>query len=339
MNPISDIQEFIVGLGDLFFGNKRSQDTIETTMELPPIIKKKPMKYIYRPINIREYIGQARAKERIELNLQKIINGKPVNFLLSGSAGCGKTTLAYIIGHHTGFKVHYYIGQSFTRKDLGQFLIDNEREDGEMRNILFIDELHGLDTELAEELYPILEDMKVRDRDITPFIFIGATTKKSVLIQNLKPFVDRCAEGDITLEDYTAEDIEQIIRQFKIQIYPDVEVSDEVYNLIGRNCRFTPRIAIALFNDYAICKDMKRVLRAYRIVKDSLTDIDIKILKHLIDINKPIAKETLSIIGGMTAEEYSNIVEPFLISQGYLARTSRGRLATTQARELLESVK
>jgi holliday junction DNA helicase RuvB len=336
MNLFEDVKEFIVGFGDLFFSKQEQEEPIEENIEVKRV---RPKKFIYRPQNLTEYIGQERAKDRINLNLQKIINGKPVNFLLSGNAGCGKTTLAYLIGHHTGFKVNYFIGQSFTREDLGKFLVENENERFEMANILFIDEIHGLDKLLAEELYPILEDMQVRGRDITPFIFIGATTKKSVLIQELKPFVDRCAEGDITLEDYTAEDIEKIIKQFKEQIYSNETVSDEIYKIIGKNCRFTPRIAIALFNDFAICKNINRVLRAYRIIQDSLTDIDIKILQHMVEINKPVAKETLAIIAGMTNEEYSSIIEPFLIKSGFLARTSRGRLATEKTKQLLEGLK
>jgi len=295
-----------------------------------------PKKYSFRPRNLEEYIGQENAKELINLNIQKILTIKPVHFIISGSAGHGKSTLAYIIANMTKFKIHTYIGGSFTMENLQDFLVKNA--DGEP-NILFIDEIHGLPKELAEFLYPLVEDfiLPLGNIKVRPFIFIGATTDKNILLKRFNPLVDRCG-CQINLSHYKAEDIKRILKQYNDQIY-QVNIEEEIYNILSVNTRYNPRISIALFDDYMICQDIQKVLKAHRIIKNSLTTDDILIMEHLLEINKPVGVETLAIIIQQTKQDYQTLIEPFLIQQGYLSRTARGRVITEKSKKLLQEIK
>jgi len=296
----------------------------------------KPKKFNYRPKTLDEYIGQENAKALVRLNIKKVMEIKPVHFILSGNAGCGKTTLANIIGNHLNFPVTYQIGGTFTQEALVDFLEENE-ESGIPR-ILFIDEIHNLEKKLAEFMYPIVEDFifPIKSLKLRPFIMVGATTEKSTLIKKFKPLVDRCG-CQIVLEDYIVEDMKNILKQYNKQLFQE-EITEEIYDLLARNCRFTPRLAIAIFDDYMVCKDIKTVLNAHRIIKDSLTDIDINILKHLIEVGKPVGEEALSVIAGVDRSDYKLIIEPFLMRQGYLTRTARGRIGTDKAKKIIEKL-
>jgi len=333
-----NILEFFTGFSDIIFPNKIDNASIETQIEEHPkfYLGELSKKFIYRPQYLNEYIGQERAKELVSLNIQKIETIKPCHFLISGFAGCGKTTLAYIIASHLKFQLHSYIGGAFTMEALHDFLIANEEGTG---HILFIDETHNLDKKIAEFMYPIIEDYTIGSKQtkLKPFIMIGATTEKSTLLKKFKPLVDRCG-CQIELEQYQSQDMKQILMQYNNQIYKE-NIKDEVFEVLSKNCRFTPRIAIALFDDYLVCKNTDQVLKAHRIIRDSLTDIDIRILTHLMEINKPVGEEALSIIGGCERADFKCFIEPFLIKQNLLTRTSRGRLLTPRAKLLLEELK
>lgn len=331
----SDVLEFFTGFSDILFHRDKTQS--EPKFEDTFYMKEtKPIKFIYRPKYLDEYIGQEKAKELVKLNLQKILNIKPVHCLISGIKGGGKTTLANIIANHLDFQLHYYIAGSFTFEALSDFLIANNK--GNNPHILFLDEIHALDKKIGEFLYPILEDFIIGDEKtpIRPFIMIGATTEKSTLIKKFAPLVDRCGV-DIVLEQYKSEDIKNILKQYNEQIHK-LNVPDEVFDIISKNVRYTPRIAINTFDDYVVCKDVYKVLKAHRIIKNSLTDIDIKILQHLAEINKPVAQETLAIIGGIDKSDYKSLVEPFLLQEGYLSRTSRGRIITNKGLSLIKEL-
>jgi len=299
----------------------------------------KPVKYNYRPTSLETYIGQEDAKSLVRLNLKKIRTIKPIHILISGHAGMGKTSLANVIGKELGFNVTYQIGGAFTMETLSKFLVKNQDAPKNEYQILFIDEIHNLDKVIAEYCYPILEDFILPSGEklrLKPFILVGATTEKSTLVKKFKPLVDRCS-CQLELSDYTEEEIQKIIIQYNDQLYQK-NISSDVISLISKNCRLCPRISLGLVDDFIVCENINEVLKAHRIVKDSLTSVDIKILTHLVDIGKPIAQETLAIIGNIDKSDYRLIVEPWLINQGYISRTSRGRIATEKAKTLLQGL-
>jgi Holliday junction DNA helicase RuvB len=295
----------------------------------------KPKIYSFRPRTLTEYIGQERAKELININLQKIRTIKPVHFIISGSKGTGKSTLAYIIANELGFEISTYVAGSFTQENLVQFLVKNQ--DSEKPQILFVDEIHSLPKSLGEFMYPLLEDflLPVGNIKVKPFIFIGATTDKNILQKRLAPMIDRCQS--VNLEFYSSENIKLILKQYNDQLYKlNIEESD--YDLLSANTRYTPRISINYFDDFVICKDIKKVLSAHQVIKNSLNTNDIIILKHLAEINKPIGVEVMSIITQQTKSDFMLLQEPFLISEGYISRTARGRCITEKGKELLRSL-
>ena len=298
-----------------------------------------PVKYNYRPQTLEEYIGQSRAKERIKMCIEQIhILNNPVHFLISGTKGHGKTTLALIIAKMLGFNISTYVGNSFTKDNLVNFLTKNQ--DSDLPNILFIDEIHGLDKNLADYMLPIIEQFILPEGGIKlrPFILIGATTDKNMLAKKSEPFVDRCASGDIKLEHYTVEDIKKILKQVNDQLYQK-NIEEYVYDVLSNNTRFNPRTAIALFKDFLIVKDIDKVLHAHRIIKNGLNMDDVLVLKHLQEINKPVGIEVLAILTQQTKSDYQLLTEPFLLQQGYITRTARGRLVTEKAKQLLQEIK
>ena len=332
-----DILGMLVTMGDLILGKKdRNKDPISEEKEVYHSAQVNPMTYRFRPRNLEEYIGQNRAKELIKLNLKKIQTIKPVHFLISGTQGTGKSTLAYILANQLNFKIHTYIGGSFSMDNLREFLCESEIG---QTHILFVDEIHSLPKEMAEFMYPLLEDfmLPIGNIKVRPFIFIGATTEKNTLQKKFSPLVDRCG-CDVLLEHYNPEDIKQILKQYNSQTYKQ-EIPEEIYDALSKNTRFNPRISISLFDDYMVCRSINQVLQAHRIIKNSLTTNDILILEHLLEINKPVGVETLAIIIQQTKEDYTGLVEPFLIQQGYISRTARGRVITEKGKKLLQEIK
>jgi Holliday junction DNA helicase RuvB len=295
-----------------------------------------PKKYLFRPQTLEQYVGQERAKTLIGFNIQKIQTMKPVHFIISGTRGHGKSTLAYIIANILGYPIDTYVGGSFTMNNLSDFLKSNEVSN--TPRILFIDETHGLPKELGEFMYPLLEDFLIPVGNITvkPFIFIGATTEKNILLKKFAPLVDRCG-CDCNLSHYTSDNIKTILKQVNYQLYKK-NISEEVYDILSNNTRFNPRTSIALFEDLLVCGNVQKVLEAHRIVKNSLTTDDILILKHLSEIDKPVGIETLAIIIQQTKQDYMSIVEPFLLQNFYLSRTARGRVITEKGKELLRNL-
>lgn len=296
-----------------------------------------PKKFNYRPQTLEHYIGQIRAKELVNINVKKALTIKPVHFIISGTRGHGKSTIAYIIANMLDYDISTYVAGSFTMENLKEFLIKNA--DSTKPCILFIDEIHGLQKNIAEFMYPLLEDflLPIGNLRVKPFIFIGATTDKNILLKKFAPMVDRCG-AQLNLEHYQIEDIKQILKQYNEQLYKQ-DIPEEVYDLLGTNTRFNPRTSIAMFEDYLICKDIQKVLQAHRVIKDSLTTDDIIILKHLQEIGKPVGVETLAIIIQQTKADYTVLIEPFLLSQGYISRTARGRVITEKGSKLLEEIK
>jgi len=295
-----------------------------------------PVNYSFRPQTLNEYIGQELAKEKTRVTLEKIMRYKMSHILLSGIKGGGKTTLANIISKNLGYKIHYVVGNSFTMDALKDFLKLNEETEETM--CLFLDEVHSINKEIAEFLYPILEDFILpigEDIHLKPFLFIGATTEKNILDKKYSPLVDRCA-SQIVLEQYKAEDIEQILKQYNNQVYKE-NIEDDIFKILSINSRYTPRISIALFDDYIVTKDINKTLRINRIIKNSLTDIDIKILEYLKTVSCA-GEDALSIISQQSKQDYKQLYEKFLFSEGYILRGRGGRSISEKGKQFLKEV-
>lgn len=307
-------------------------------VHVPEHTTKAIQKFIFRPRDLEEYIGQDKAKALIRLNLQKIREIKPVHILINGSAGHGKTTLAYVIVNELKAKLYSVVGSNFDRESLFHFLDANERDYNHL-HILFIDEIHSLSKEskIAEVMYPILEDFILGNENIKPFVMIGATTEKATLIKKFEPFVTRCG-CQIHLESYIPGDIEKILLQYSQQLYETRNVPIEVIKKLSLSSKYIPRIAISMLDDYVVCKDIEMVLSAHRIVKGSLDEIDIQILSVLRNNGKPMGQKNIAIKVGIDQIDYIYIHEPFLIKGDYVTVTTRGREITPKGIAVLQEI-
>jgi Holliday junction DNA helicase RuvB len=293
-------------------------------------------KFNYRPEKLDDYISQDNAKSLIRLLFKEILEvGKMRHIIISGTRGHGKTTLAKIICNHLGFGWNYFISNSFTKENLKDFLIKNEKLG--IPQVLMLDEVHGLDKELIEFFYPILEDMLLPNTDVKlkPFMVISATTEMDFLQKKFPPFIDRMV--NIQLEPYKAEDIKLLLQTYNRQVYQK-NISDEVFDILSRNGRYNPRTSILLFDLYIASGNVNEVLKCNRIIKNGITAQDINILKTLVEIKKPVGGETLAIVAHTDNETYKSLLEPYMVQEGLIVRTSRGRLATSKAELFLQEL-
>lgn len=295
----------------------------------------KSVKLDFTPKNLDEYIGQINAKLRINTYLKKVRTIKMIHLLISGTRGHGKSTLAYIIADMLGLPIDTYVGRSFTKENLINFLAKSQ--DDKLPHILFIDEVHGLSTEITEYMLPILQSFLLPEGNLKlkDFIMIGATTNLEILQKKASPFCDRC--DTLELEHYTSNDIKIIIKQFNDRLYQR-NISEEIYDTISTNTRFNPRTSLSIFEDFIVEENIEQVLKARQIIKNSLTTRDILVLTHLAEIVKPVGIETLAIITQQTKQTFMELQEPFLLQQGYLSRSARGRSITNKGKELLRSL-
>jgi holliday junction DNA helicase RuvB len=294
-------------------------------------------KFIYRPQVLTEYIGQENAKNLISLNLKKINTLKPVHFLISGNKGHGKTTLAYIIKNMLQAKIIDRIGKQIANNDDIVNIVNEINQSKEKNVILFIDEVHSLDQAICEIFYPMMEDYKIEGKNIKPFILIGATTEKHILIKNNAPFIDRF-QVQVELTQYRSIDIYNILTQYKNQLYSEYEIPEESINIISKNSKLTPRIAISLLEDSIIESNINNVLKYHRIVYQGLTDIDFSILRILIQNKKPLGSKCLSQMIGLSEKDYLENCESYLVSQEYILRTGRGRMIAKKGEDIYNEI-
>jgi Holliday junction DNA helicase RuvB len=307
-----------------------------------------------RPAVLQEYVGQKKIKENLSLFIEaaKQRGDALDHVLLAGPPGLGKTTLAHIIAHEMGTQLHAVTGPNVEKKgDLAAILSNLQPGD-----VLFIDEVHRLQKMIEEVLYGAMEDFKLDliigqgpaartlRIDLPKFTLVGATTRTGLLSSPLR---DRFGV-QLRLDFYPAAELEQIIKR-SAQLL-NIEIDETGANEIARRSRGTPRIANRLLKrvrDYAQVrsKDSKHISRdtaqkalaLFEVDHRGLDLMDRKFLSTIIEKFEggPVGIETLSSAIGEQRDTLEDVYEPYLIQEGLLQRTPRGRMATRLAYEHL----
>ncbi|MCA9541078.1 MAG: Holliday junction branch migration DNA helicase RuvB [Myxococcales bacterium] len=301
-----------------------------------------------RPTDFSEYIGQGRVKENLRIFVQAArLRGESLDHvLLSGPPGLGKTTLAHIIATELGVRLHVTSGPALEKKgDLAGLLTNLED-----RDVLFIDEIHRLSSVVEENLYPAMEDRRfdvvigegVYARsypiELKPFTLVGATRRAGLLTS---PMRDRFGIVE-HLEFYSPEELAVIVRRSARLM--EVPLHEGAEHIIARRSRGTPRIANRLLRRV---RDIAQVLGdgvvTPSVADAALTQLDVdragfdrmdrRLLLTLIDKfdGGPVGLDTLAAAIGEEKQTVEDVYEPYLLKEGFLKRTHRGRVATRLA--------
>ncbi len=301
-----------------------------------------------RPATLAEYVGQEKARGQLEIFVQAARARAEAldHVLLFGPPGLGKTTLAHIIAREMGVNLRQTSGPVLERPgDLAALLTNLEP-----RDVLFIDEIHRLSPVVEEILYPALEDYQIDimigegpaarsvKLDLPPFTLVGATTRAGMLTNPLR---DRF--GIVSrLEFYTQEELARIVQRSAKLL--EIEAAAEGAREIASRSRGTPRIANRLLRrvrDYAEVRAKGKVTREVADAALKMLDVDAvgldvmdrKLLLAVIEkfAGGPVGIENLAAAIGEERDTIEDVLEPYLIQQGYLQRTLRGRVATVSA--------
>ena len=301
-----------------------------------------------RPKLLDEYVGQAKAREQLEIFIGAAKKRAEAldHVLLFGPPGLGKTTLSHIIAQELGVNMRQTSGPVLEKpKDLAALLTNLERND-----VLFIDEIHRLSPLVEEILYPALEDYQIDimigegpaarsiKLDLQPFTLVGATTRAGMLTNPLRDRFGIVAR----LEFYTAEELTRIVTRSAGLLHVPIEPAGALE--IATRSRGTPRIANRLLRrvrDYAdvkgngtITQDIaNRALALLDVDPRGFDVMDRKLLEaviHRFD-GGPVGLDNIAASIGEESGTIEDVIEPYLIQQGFLQRTPRGRIATQAA--------
>lgn len=330
------------------FSSEPEDEIVTTTSILPEDVGEGSL----RPRTLKEYIGQKKAKDNLEVFIKAAkMRGEPLDHvLLHGPPGLGKTTLAGIIANEMGVNMRITSGPTIEKAgDLAALLTNLQEND-----ILFVDEIHRLNRSVEEILYPAMEDYAIDiiigkgpsansiRLDLPKFTLIGATTRSGQLTAPLR---DRFGVT-LRLELYSPEELMLIVQRSADIL--EIEIEPEGAMEIARRSRGTPRIANRMLRrvrDFAQVNADGIITR--QVADEALTRLEVdhlgldsldkRMLTSIIEFygGGPVGLETLAATINEEAVTLEDVYEPYLLQQGFLTRTPRGRCVTRKAYEHL----
>ncbi len=325
---------------------------------LSPEMKEDEIKHdvLLRPSNFSEYVGQKKIVENINVMVQSALMRKHAmdHVLLSGPPGLGKTSLAMIIAKELKTELHVISGPAVEKKgDLAAILTNLNAGD-----VLFIDEIHRMHISVEEILYSAMEDYRLdimigqgssartMQIDVAPFTLIGATSRSGLLSNPLR---DRFM-ADLHFDFYLNEELAQIVERNALKL--KIPLSVEARKKIAACARGTPRIANRILRrvrdfalvsqkDQVLLAEVEQALRLMDIDELGLDRMDRKILSVIEDYYSggPVGIEALCATLAEDRTTIEDVYEPYLLKEGFLLRTPRGRMISDKAKAHLKNVK
>lgn len=317
-----------------------------------PVQEAESVELSLRPLHLDEFVGQAQARKNLKVFIEAAKTRREAmdHVLFYGPPGLGKTTLAQIMARELGVGFRSTSGPVIARAgDLAALLTNLQPYD-----VLFIDEIHRLNPAVEEILYPAMEDYKLDlmigegpaarsvQIDLPPFTLVGATTRTGLISSPLR---DRFGIP-VRLIFYTPEELTSVLlRGAKVM---NMMISDDGAHEIAKRSRGTPRIALRLLRrirDFVLVEGESQItsmnadkaLTHLEVDKHGLDSMDHRYLKHIVEHfnGGPVGIETLAAALAEQKDTLEDVIEPYLLQQGYIQRTPRGRMLTPRAYEAL----